>query len=73
MHYRDPLVPYVKLGRMDLHAIDLTAKALKSYDVVVLAVDHTRVNYDLIRKNARLIFDLRNVYKDVRDKKIVKL
>jgi len=39
----------------------------------VVAVDHSAVNYDLIYKNARLIFDTRNVYKDKTDKKVVKL
>jgi hypothetical protein len=39
----------------------------------VVAVDHTAVNYDLIFKNALLIFDVRNVYKAKLDKKVIKL
>jgi len=71
--YYDPLVEYVKLGGLDLNSIELTSANIKKYDVVVLAVDHSVVNYDLIFKNARLIFDTRNVYKDKRDKKVIKL
>ena len=71
--YYDPLVEFVKLGGLDIKAIDLTPAAIKKYDVVVLAVDHSAVDYDLIYRNARLIFDTRNVYKDKIDKKIVKL
>jgi len=85
--YYDPLIPYLKLDGLDLKAIDLTPAKLKSYDVVVAAVDHSAVDYDLIYKNARLIFDTRNVYKylheskaigpfvykDKTDKKVVKL
>ena len=71
--YYDPLIPYLKLDGLDLKAIDLTPAILKRYDVVVVAVDHSAVNYDLIYKNARLIFDTRNVYKGKTDKKVVKL
>ena len=71
--YYDPLIPYVKLGTLDLKAIDLNPARIKSYDVVVVAVDHSAVNYDLIFKNARLIFDTRNVYKNRPDKRVVKL
>ena len=71
--YYDPLVGFVKLGGLDIQSIDLTPAIVKKYDVVVVAVDHSAVNYDLIYKNARLIFDTRNVYKDKTDKKVVKL
>jgi UDP-N-acetyl-D-glucosamine dehydrogenase len=71
--YYDPIIPYLKLDGLDLKAIDLTPAIIKRYDVVVVAVDHTAVNYDLIYKNARLIFDTRNIYKDKTDKKVVKL
>jgi UDP-N-acetyl-D-glucosamine dehydrogenase len=71
--YYDPLVPFVKLGGLDIKSIDLTPAKLKGYEVVVVAVDHSAVNYDLIYKNARLIFDTRNVYKNKTDKKVVKL
>ena len=71
--YYDPLVEYVKLGGLDLKSIDLTPAKIKGYDVVVVAVDHSAVNYDLIYKNARLIFDTRNIYKENVDKRVVKL
>jgi len=71
--YYDPLIPYLKLAGLDLKAIDLTPAKLKRYDVVVVAVDHSAVNYDLIYRKARLIFDTRNVYKDKTGKKVVKL
>ncbi len=71
--YYDPIIPYLKVDGLDLKAIDLTPAKLKQYAVVVVAVDHSAVNYDLIYKNARQIFDIRNVYKDKTDKKVVKL
>ena len=71
--YFDPLVPYVKLGGLDLETIELSAAKIKTYDVIVVAVDHSTVNYDLIFKNARLIFDSRNIYSGKKDKKVIKL
>jgi len=71
--YYDPLVPYVKLGGLDIQSIQLTPAMLKKYKVVVVAVDHSVVDYELIYRNSRLIFDTRNVYKNKKDKKVVKL
>ncbi len=71
--YHDPLVPYVKLGGLDLGSVLLDARHLKGYDAVVIAVDHSKVNYKLIQTHARLIFDVKNVYEGIADKKIFKL
>ena len=71
--YYDPLVPYIKLGGLHQDSIKLSPAVIKKYDVVVVAVDHSVVNYTSIYKNARLIFDTRNVYHDKKDKKVVKL
>ena len=71
--YHDPLVSYVKLGGLDIKSVALDAKHIKGYDAVVIAVDHSKVNYHVVRANARLIFDLKNVYGDKTDKNIFKL
>lgn len=79
--YYDPIIPFLKIDGLDLKSIDLTASNIKRYDVVVVAVDHSAVDYKFIYKNARLIFDTRNVYKAIgpfvykekADKKVVKL
>ncbi len=70
--YHDPIIPYLDIGTIDLQSVKLSSASIKKYDCVVIAVDHTRVNYAMIRKNARKIFDIRNVYKDCADKKIIK-
>ena len=71
--YYDPFVPYLKLGEINMESVVLNAATVKEYDCVVVAVDHTQVDYELVRKNARFIFDVKNIYSDVRDKKIVRL
>ncbi|MCP4652354.1 MAG: nucleotide sugar dehydrogenase [Candidatus Omnitrophica bacterium] len=61
--YYDPLVPYLKIGTINLKAVRLTKKVLAQYDCVALITAHTGVNYEFIRKNAKLVFDTRNTYK----------
>ena len=61
--FHDPMVDYLKLGGLDLKGVTLSAAGIKGYDVVIIAVDHTAVNYKLIKANAKLIFDVKNVYK----------
>jgi len=71
--YFDPLIPYLRLNHIDLRSITLKKSTLAGFDCVVIATDHSEVNYDFILKNSKLIFDLRNVYKGCRDRKVVLL
>jgi len=66
----DPIIPYLKVGKIDLKRIMLTPKLIAKYDCVLITTDHSRVNYKLILKYARLIFDIRNVYGKLNNKKI---
>ena len=70
--YFDPIIPYLKINHINLKSIQLTAKNLAHYDCVVIATDHTTVDYALILKSSNLIYDIRNVYKNSHDHKIIK-
>lgn len=70
--YHDPIVPYLSIAGLDMKSVDITPANVKRYDCVLVAVDHTDVNYDLIAKNAKLVFDIRNVYKGKVAKNIVR-
>jgi len=69
--YFDPIIPFLKIGSINLLSIKLDAKSIRSYDCVVIAADHSNVNYRLIAKHARLVYDIKNVYKNNKNKKIV--
>jgi UDP-N-acetyl-D-glucosamine dehydrogenase len=65
--YADPHVPVfpkMREHRFDLSATPLSPESLAGFDAVVLATDHDRFDYDLIRRHARLIVDSRGVYRD---------
>jgi UDP-N-acetyl-D-glucosamine dehydrogenase len=71
--YHDPLIPYLNINNIHLDSIKPTAGILKRFDCTVIVTDHSVVDYDFLLKNSRLIFDTRNVYKGVMDKKIIRL
>jgi nucleotide sugar dehydrogenase len=71
--YHDPLIPYLKINHIDLRSARLGREELRKFDCVIIATDHSSLDYAFILRNARLIFDTRNVYKGVEDKKIIKL
>ena len=68
--YYDPLVPYLKYNDIDLISITLTPSAVKGFDCVIIATDHSRLDYAAIARNAKLVFDTRNVYRNIRAKNI---
>lgn len=64
--YSDPHVlvfPKMREHHFELSSEPLTAESLASFDAVVLATDHDRFDYELIRSKARLIVDSRGKYR----------
>tara|TARA_R110002124_G_scaffold55108_2_gene156046 strand:+ start:8172 stop:9482 length:1311 start_codon:yes stop_codon:yes gene_type:complete len=63
--YSDPHIPVFPTMRehhFDLSSVTLTADVVAGYDVVLLATDHDRFDYDLLRAHAPLIIDTRGKY-----------
>ncbi|MBF0485542.1 MAG: nucleotide sugar dehydrogenase [Candidatus Omnitrophica bacterium] len=71
--FYDPLVPFLHLEGLEMEGAPLTPKNIADQDCVVIAVDHTNVDYKLVLKNARQIFDLKNIYHKTVSEKIIKL
>jgi UDP-N-acetyl-D-glucosamine dehydrogenase len=71
--YFDPIIPYLKLDRINMKSIEFKKDTIDEFDCVVIATDHSNVDYDFLLRNARLIFDTRNVYKNISDKKVILL
>ncbi len=64
--YSDPHVPAFPKMRehhFKLNSETLTAESLASFDAVVLATDHDKFDYELIKQNAKLIVDSRGKYR----------
>ena len=71
--YHDPLIPYLKLNHLNLKSVDLNINNLNKFDCVIIATDHSSLDYNFILKHSRLIFDTRNVYRSIKNNKVVKL
>jgi UDP-N-acetyl-D-glucosamine dehydrogenase len=72
--YSDPHVPVfpkMREHKFDLSSEPLTAENIARFDAVVLATDHDRFDYELIRQHAALIIDSRGKYR-VAQKNIIK-
>lgn len=68
--YSDPHIPVFPITRehhFDLASVNLSPESLKSYDCVLLASDHDRFDYDMIKSHAVLIVDTRGRYLEPHD------
>jgi UDP-N-acetyl-D-glucosamine dehydrogenase len=71
--YHDHLIPYLKYNGIDLKSKELTDMLLSQIDCVVIVAEHAAVDYDYLLENSKLVFDTRNVYKNVNSKKLIRL
>lgn len=62
-----PVFPKMRKHRFDLASVPLTAERVGGYDLVLIATNHDAFDYELIRKNAKLVVDTRGVYLDPAD------
>jgi UDP-N-acetyl-D-glucosamine dehydrogenase len=62
--YHDPHIPVAKPMRehnlTHMKSVPLTKTQLKRYDCVLIATDHSTVDYDLVCRHAALVVDTRN-------------
>ena len=77
VEYNDPYIPHTPKQRehdLKMRSKPLSAKMLKSFDVVLIATDHSDYDYQWIVRNSRLVIDTRNATAQVKlnRKKIVK-
>lgn len=66
VHYHDPLIPKLRKSRkydFQLSSVSLTPGNIKRFDGVLIVTNHTSIDYELIRNNAKIIVDTRNAIK----------
>lgn len=63
--YHDPFIPKVPKTRkykFEAESKPLNEEILKSFDAVIITTDHSLIDYELIKKFAKLIIDTRGVF-----------
>ncbi len=71
--YFDPYVPQFKFEGKAIKSQLWDTAIFKDKECVVIVTDHSSVDYDEILKNSKVVFDARNVYKNVNAKNMVRL
>lgn len=70
----DPYIPeYKHKGKLEKGEKDLTPALLEKADLVVVAAAHSQVDYELIQKHAKVIFDTKNAMKGVKNRNNIEL
>jgi nucleotide sugar dehydrogenase len=65
--YHDPFIPHFTEMGLDMESVPLTPTEVSMADLVVILTDHSRVDYQMVAKEAKLILDTRNATKNVTD------
>lgn len=70
--YHDPHAPRLRPTRdysFSMDSIPLTEETLRQADAVVIATDHTDIDYEFVGRHAGLVIDTRNAMKNVAEPK----
>lgn len=64
VEYYDPWVSQYKYhGVVEKGLCEITPETVSTYDLLMITAAHTNVDYEMLQKNAKLIFDTKNVMK----------
>ncbi|MHA1344411.1 MAG: nucleotide sugar dehydrogenase, partial [Promethearchaeota archaeon] len=67
--YYDPYISNFTTNGKEYKSLkELTAEEIKEKDIIIITTAHTNVNYEMVVKNAKAIFDTRNVVKIINNK-----
>lgn len=67
--FYDPYIPkFREHGEWYVGEKELTEELVKSADLVVITASHSNVDYEMVQRNAKAIFDTKNVTKNLKDK-----
>lgn len=61
VRYHDPNVPELNHDGKVYRSVTLTPDEVRHADCVIIVTDHTNVDYDMVRQNAKSVVDTRNV------------
>ncbi|TCK98511.1 UDP-N-acetyl-D-glucosamine dehydrogenase [Natranaerovirga hydrolytica] len=72
--YYDPYIPeYVEEGVRKKGEEALTIELIESVDLVIVTVAHSNVDYELVQKHAKIIFDTKNIMQHIKDRNNIEL
>jgi len=73
VHYYDPFIPEIAYEGIEMKSTSWSEDLGTEYDIVVIATDHSGVDYAALLKNSKRIVDTRNALKNFKSEKISKI
>ena len=74
IRYYDPWVSHFRKGNLAMESEpELSERLLKESDLVVVAAAHSNVDYDFVQKHANMVFDTKNVMKNVQNRENIEV
>ncbi len=68
--YFDPHVGSIRVNQKRIQSLEKLTKAnIGKYDCVVIVTDHSKLNYKMIAREAKVVLDTRNALKNIKTKK----
>ena len=72
--YYDPWVAeYHKKGKTVKGLKKLTPELIAEYDLIMITTAHTNIDYEMVQKNSKLIFDTKNVTKALKNRENIEI
>ena len=69
VEYFDPyILSYREKGIMRKGIDKINPDVISSYDIVIITAAHTNIDYEMVQKNAKAIFDTKNVMKKIKNR-----
>lgn len=67
--FYDPYIAeYKENGKIVKGIAEITPEIIQSYDLIMVTTGHTNVDYAMVQKNAKAIFDTKNAMKDIAER-----
>jgi len=71
--YHDPYVPQIEIDGVLHKSRPLAPAMLKKYDCVIIVTAHSCIDYRMVAKHSKLVFDTRNATGSISSKDVIKL
>lgn len=72
--FYDPWIKSYRYRGQAYSGIDrINEKIINSYDLVMITTAHTNVDYEMIQKSAKFIFDTKNVMRNIKNRENIEV
>ena len=72
--FYDPWVQeYRDNGQTYIGLKGITEEIISRYDLVMITTAHTNVDYQMVQRNAKIVFDTKNVMKNIKDRENIEI